>query len=163
MACAPSLIRVFAVRWRKLRSLATHWAHSEDSDQTGRMPRLIWVFAGRTYHFVGFVTRRLKFWPFHSALKGKKMRLFPLALQSVPWPMERDRRASAAGMECLSQQICYPSSACPSTLRILTNYILISVFSKDLSAVSVWWIFKNWWKTLVTRASVVPNICLPLR
>ena len=34
--------------WRKLRSLATHWAHSEDSDQTGRMPRLIWVFAGRT-------------------------------------------------------------------------------------------------------------------
>ena len=34
--------------WRKLRSLATHWAHSEDSDQSGRMPRLIWVFAGRT-------------------------------------------------------------------------------------------------------------------
>ena len=32
---------------RKLGSLATHWAHSEDSDQTGRMPRLIWVFAGR--------------------------------------------------------------------------------------------------------------------
>ena len=34
--------------WRKLGSLATYWAHSEDSDQTGRMPRLIWVFAGRT-------------------------------------------------------------------------------------------------------------------
>ena len=34
--------------WRKLVSLATHWAHSEDSDQTGRMPRLIIVFAGRT-------------------------------------------------------------------------------------------------------------------
>ena len=34
--------------WRKLGSLATHWVHSEDSDQTGRMPRLIWVFAGRT-------------------------------------------------------------------------------------------------------------------
>ena len=27
---------------------ATHWAHSEDSDQTGLMPRLIWVFAWRT-------------------------------------------------------------------------------------------------------------------
>ena len=26
--------------WRKLGSLATHWAHSEDSDQTGRMPML---------------------------------------------------------------------------------------------------------------------------
>ena len=34
--------------WKKLGALATHWAHSEDSDQTGRMPRLIWVFAGRT-------------------------------------------------------------------------------------------------------------------
>ena len=45
--------------WRKLRPLGTHSAHSEDSDQTGRMPRLIWVFAGRTCHFVGFVMRRL--------------------------------------------------------------------------------------------------------
>ena len=34
--------------WRKHGSLATHWAHSEDSDQTRRMPRLIWVFAGHT-------------------------------------------------------------------------------------------------------------------
>ena len=32
--------------WRKLGSLATYWAHSEDSDQTGQIPRLIWVFAG---------------------------------------------------------------------------------------------------------------------
>ena len=45
--------------WRKLGSLATHWEHSEDSDQTGRMPRLIWVFAGCTCHFVGFDMRRL--------------------------------------------------------------------------------------------------------
>ena len=28
---------------------------SKDSDQTGQMPRLIWVFAGRTCSFVGFV------------------------------------------------------------------------------------------------------------
>ena len=34
--------------WRKLGSLANHWAHSKDSDQTGWMPRLIWVFAGHT-------------------------------------------------------------------------------------------------------------------
>ena len=61
--------------WRKLGPLATQWAHSEDSDQTGRMPRLIWVFAGCTVillvlswglrlahsHFVGFVMRWLKF------------------------------------------------------------------------------------------------------
>ena len=34
--------------WRKFGSLATHWVHCKDSDQTGRMPRLIWVFAGCT-------------------------------------------------------------------------------------------------------------------
>ena len=34
--------------WWKLVSLATHWVQGEDSVQTGRMPRLIWVFAGRT-------------------------------------------------------------------------------------------------------------------
>ena len=28
-------------------------ADSEDSDQTGRMPRLIWVFAGHTDHIIG--------------------------------------------------------------------------------------------------------------
>ena len=45
-------------------SLCTQWvakdpsflhADSEDSDQSGQMPRLIWVFAGWTGHFVGFV------------------------------------------------------------------------------------------------------------
>ena len=30
-------------------------ADCEDSDQPGRMPRLIWVFARRIGHFVGFV------------------------------------------------------------------------------------------------------------
>ena len=32
--------------WRKFGFLATHKAHSKGSDQTGWMPRLIWVFAG---------------------------------------------------------------------------------------------------------------------
>ena len=34
--------------WWKFGSLATRWAHSEDSDQTWGMLRLIWVFPGRT-------------------------------------------------------------------------------------------------------------------
>ena len=41
--------------WRNLGSLATHWVHSEDSDQTGWMPRLIWVFAWRTLILLVFV------------------------------------------------------------------------------------------------------------
>ena len=53
-------------------SLCTHWVvkdpmflhvDNEDSDQTGRMPRLIWVFADCTGHFVGFVMRRLNYIP----------------------------------------------------------------------------------------------------
>ena len=43
--------------WRKLGSLATHWVHIEDSDQTGRMPRLIWVFAGHTLILLVFSWR----------------------------------------------------------------------------------------------------------
>ena len=46
--------------WGNIGPLTTYWAHTEDSDQTGRMPRLIRVFAGRTCHFVGFVVRWLK-------------------------------------------------------------------------------------------------------
>ena len=47
--------------WKTVRFLATHKADSEDSDQTGRTPRLIWVLAGRTCHSVGFVMRWLRF------------------------------------------------------------------------------------------------------
>ena len=49
---------VFSVRM-KITWTLSYRAHSEDSDQTGRMPRLIWVFAGRTCHFVCFVVRWL--------------------------------------------------------------------------------------------------------
>ena len=34
--------------WRNLCSLVTHWVHSENSDQTGWMPRLISVLTGCT-------------------------------------------------------------------------------------------------------------------
>ena len=71
MTCAPSddsdqpghpfsLIRVFTVRIKKHWILSYPLSACEDSDQTGRMPRLTWVVAGRTYHSVGFVKRRSK-------------------------------------------------------------------------------------------------------
>ena len=69
ITCAPSknsqpgrmssLIGVVAVAWRNIGLLTTNWAHSDDSDQTGRMPRLIWVFTVCICHFVGFVMWRL--------------------------------------------------------------------------------------------------------
>ena len=48
---------------RNIGSLATHWAHSEDSDQTGRMPRLIRVFDGRTLIFCWFCHEAAHFIP----------------------------------------------------------------------------------------------------
>ena len=40
---------------RKLGSLATHWMHSKDSDQTGRMPQADLSLRWAHTHFVGFV------------------------------------------------------------------------------------------------------------
>ena len=37
-------------------------ADNEDSDQTGWMPRLIWVFIGHIGHFVGFFMHKLKWY-----------------------------------------------------------------------------------------------------
>ena len=65
MACAPSEDRKMGIRpvWSK-SSLCAQWVtkdlnflhvDSEDADQTGRMLRLIWVFADHTGLIVGFV------------------------------------------------------------------------------------------------------------
>ena len=71
-------------------SLCTKWvakgpvllqADSEDSDQTGWMPRLIWVFAGRTCHFVGFVMRWLILISWGTcAQEDRKMKTLKLAI-----------------------------------------------------------------------------------
>ena len=66
----PAKTQISLCSVRSESSLCAKWvaddpvclhANSEDSDQTGRTPRLIWVFAGRTGHFVGFVMRWLKY------------------------------------------------------------------------------------------------------
>ena len=52
----PSLIRVFAVRMKKAWGLCYPLrAQQKLIRLSERMPRLIWVFAGRICHFVGFV------------------------------------------------------------------------------------------------------------
>ena len=109
MACVPSEDSDQGIRpvWsesslstrRKLGSLATHWAHSKDSDQTERMPRLIWVFAGRTCHYVGFVMRRLK-------LSSKYTHLICF---SVNWRKEagvpnNDKESSCENIKCWKVQ-----------------------------------------------------------
>ena len=56
----PSLIRVFAVRMKKASVLsytlsARRRLWSDWADAQADPPSLIWVFAGRTCHFIGFV------------------------------------------------------------------------------------------------------------
>ena len=45
--------------WRNFASLVIQNAPSEDTDQTARMRRLIWIFSGRIYPKVSFLTLRL--------------------------------------------------------------------------------------------------------
>ena len=45
--------------FRPLHVILLVFMQTAKTDQTGWMHRLIWVFAGRTCHFVGFVMRRL--------------------------------------------------------------------------------------------------------
>ena len=57
----PSLIRIFAVH-SVAKDQMFLYADSEDwADAQADLPRLIWVFAGRTGHFVGFVMLRLSY------------------------------------------------------------------------------------------------------
>ena len=72
-------------------------ADSEGSDQTGRMPRLIWVFAGRTCHFVGFVMRRLLSCPW-------QINLPPEISVSKPSEVSSNRSSPPR-----STGVCFPS------------------------------------------------------
>ena len=58
--------------WRNLGSIDSQWAHIEYTNQTGWMPRLIWVFAGRTCHCVGFDAWRLKWQNLHWGPKNHR-------------------------------------------------------------------------------------------
>ena len=64
--------------WIKLGSLATHSAHSEDSDQTGRMLRLICLRWAHTY-FVGFVMSWLKWFRYPCYVNCVPTTLFNLS------------------------------------------------------------------------------------
>ena len=57
----PSLSRASLCAVMIAKDLSFPHVDSEDSDQTGRMPNVIGVFAGRTCHFVGLVARWLKY------------------------------------------------------------------------------------------------------
>ena len=59
--CPPSLISLHCLHEETLGPKLPNERTVTTLDQTGRMPRLIWVFAGCTCHFVGFVRLHIVF------------------------------------------------------------------------------------------------------
>ena len=55
----PNYVQTVASQSNKI------WATSNGSDQTARMRRLVWAFAGRTYHIVGNLMQWQDFEPVH--------------------------------------------------------------------------------------------------
>ena len=66
---SPSLIGVFDKRSTGNQAPKVS---SAKTDQTGQMPRLMWVFAGRTGQLVGFVILQLKYFLIIANYKKKK-------------------------------------------------------------------------------------------
>ena len=87
--------------WRSIGSLATQKAHGKDSDQTGQMPRLIWVFAGRTCHFVGFVMLLPNFLQF--SIKAYMSHVTRKPVYAI---YEQQKRRSACAPAQSNQQLC---------------------------------------------------------
>ena len=92
-------------------------ADNENSGQTGRLPRLIWVFTGRTCHSVDFVIRRLSW--FH---------VYPLCLLVPEWAAIFDSGTSRRSFHCLS---CFNTNQQNdiSAQRRLRSSSLIRVFA----------------------------------
>ena len=78
---------------RKLGSWATHGADSEDSDQTGRMPRPIWVYAGR-------IKMYFLFYLFFLSL------FFRLCLRGLPGLLENDDCQTTESYFSISIETC---------------------------------------------------------
>ena len=91
--------------WRKLGPLATHWAHSKDSDQTGWMPRLIWVFAGHTVILL-FLSWGGSNLLLLSCKNGNEPSSFKHASAAIQWgkTSESLSEASSSSPYCVSEQ-----------------------------------------------------------
>ena len=84
----PSLIRAFAFRMKKPLG-----------------PRLIWVFAGRTCHFIGFVMRWLKYEYYNK--HGFDFYTSHVMRKPVIAICEQQRRRSACASAQSDQRLCY--------------------------------------------------------
>ena len=135
--------------WRNTGSSATHWAHCEDSNQTGWMPRLIWVFTGHTDHFVGFVMRWLK-WYF-----GNKKQLEGGVMPGrakVKVKIKNHSNSISVYYIAINIKWLKICDKCQGTSVPISNLLDIGTLTRMLSHVSVAWLCFRWrWTPMTSR------------
>ena len=122
--CAQRRLRSAWASAQSDQSLRCLGAPRDDSDQTGWMPRLIWVFAGRTYHFIGFVTMRLNSL---SQSSGLYLSGTGQTKHSCNWARSRENVFYAI----CEQQRCTSALIGTFVVRCLNSTIRIPAISKD--------------------------------
>ena len=153
--------------WRKLGSLATHEAHSEDSDQTGQMPRLIWVFAGCTDHFVGFEAAQIMKMPSEDSDQPVHLcsltRVFAVCLKMVwvlshpysakkdwsnSWAVQTDLRLHRTHVILLVLLCCGSNITLPGSLWRSSSKIVVWCRSQD-----------SCFRVLIQCATLISDCC----
>ena len=107
---------------RKLGFLSTHLAHSEGSDQTGRMPRLIWVSAGRT------VTLLVLSWGGsydNNYMEGKTNLTIPFYMTNIPETAKGDKQLIDARTSAYPTHDCRPDNVCSVRLDHLIDFYIL--------------------------------------
>ena len=126
---------------------------SEDSDLSKDSDQLIWVFAGRTGHFVGFAIRRLKWYGYISNSSGMAKTLVHGKLKGTNWRVRQQKipDSSAEWINILTQEKTDLNKKC------LVFTIFTKVFVGDYSIFCIRTDLIDWipndvidrtWKTL---------------
>ena len=122
----PSLIRVFSVCMKK-PLLPTECLAK--TDQTGQMPWLIWVFAGRTCHYVGFVMMRLNF----------TIDIQFCYISDIPMPRCTTATSTGSRLPTHTTTTYHGASSSTRSWRTITGTILISTYVPEVKGILGSW------------------------
>ena len=130
----PSLISLQCPAWRKVESLATHWVHSEDSNQTGRMHRLIslcWVH--RSFCWFCHAVAQLYKNTVNKDFKCTDSIHYTFTLTHFHTQQNQDQE-QFINLPCLFREMGWPDFCCQfcvyfTTVLCFNCYVCVSVFS----------------------------------
>ena len=108
-AAARCLFGSLLSAWRNFASLAIQNAPSEDSDQTARMCRLIWIFAGRTCPKVRFLTFCDPYVTSYTTLKYASFRCRYLLLNDLTCGQKKKKTKKIGKFACVVRSLVHVS------------------------------------------------------